>query len=381
MKNILFLGSGISIASGMPSVGEISEHLLEKPYNFVKGPPYSFAETQKASYIEDPTIKRIRDLFRLIINIEQDLLKASAPFTSKERTKNTGALFKGDTTYEDLYYIISEIAQSSMALSKKATTSTMILYIEDKGKHLLKGNNPSKRMIDLGKLCNMAVRFLDWLVPRLLVEKEPKGLDLVIEVIRHNPNIDIITLNHDTLIERLLDHHLIEYDDGFHKKIEDGLLAYKGFKSHSPTKIIKPHGSTNWKSKNHKYFKQITGSNNTPSQKLKSELLTGTNKILSYNRGIFAEMFYQLHQSFKESNCMIMSGYGWGDEGINIRLGNWLDRNGTNLVILHENPESLQDRSFQLMVNMDNLVKSGKLILVKKWLSDTTLDMIQQEIN
>lgn len=75
---------------------------------------------------------------------------------------------------------------------------------------------------------------------------------------------------------------------------------------------------------------------------------------------------------------MIMSGYGWGDEGINIRLGNWLKKENTVLIMLYEKHVELVEQSFLLSTSFERYVESGKIILIGSWFSDTSLISIEK---
>jgi hypothetical protein len=74
---------------------------------------------------------------------------------------------------------------------------------------------------------------------------------------------------------------------------------------------------------------------------------------------------------------MIMSGYGWGDEAINIRLMTWLDKKKENkLILLHENPEMLMQRELIFDRDYSNWVKYGKLKPILKWLQHTNAEEV-----
>jgi len=110
-------------------------------------------------------------------------------------------------------------------------------------------------------------------------------------------------------------------------------------------------------------------------------ILTGTNKILAYNRGVFSEMFYQFHSTLRSNNLMIMSGYGMGDEGINMRIGYWLENPKNSLIILHKDPNSLIEKSYILRTSKDRYLKEGRLKFITDWLSETKYSELIKEIS
>jgi hypothetical protein len=116
----------------------------------------------------------------------------------------------------------------------------------------------------------------------------------------------------------------------------------------------------------------------------KPVFLVGTyNKIMSYGFGIFSEMHYRFHQFLGSHDTIVMSGYGWNDSGINGRLINWLySSENKRLYLLHREPENIRDESKSAMRHRyDELVRCGRLIPVRKWLSEVGLEDLLQELN
>lgn len=72
---------------------------------------------------------------------------------------------------------------------------------------------------------------------------------------------------------------------------------------------------------------------------------------------------------------MIMSGYGWGDTGINFQLEKWLDqRRFATLILLHRNPDDLLDKSLILSTGFEWWVKARRVVPIRKWLSEVAID-------
>lgn len=71
-----------------------------------------------------------------------------------------------------------------------------------------------------------------------------------------------------------------------------------------------------------------------------------------------------------------MSGYGWGDKGINMRLKNWLwGKRGRKVLLLHEALESLR-QSKALFFQFEKLIEKQMLIPRGKWFCDSKLEDI-----
>ena len=76
-----------------------------------------------------------------------------------------------------------------------------------------------------------------------------------------------------------------------------------------------------------------------------------------------------------------MSGYGWNDKGINGRLFQWLRSSLMNkIILLHREPEEKIKKGSKspMWHSYDDLVKNGRLIPVKKWLSEVNIEQIKQ---
>ncbi len=236
-----------------------------------------------------------------------------------------------------------------------------------------------------------ASRFIEWMVAMSLDTERIIGLDLVAELAESQrvERIDIVTLNHDTLVEQVLTKNNISFVDGFGS--QDGDVRWQDDTEYdandAKVRLIKPHGSVNWYKfivNGKERYAMIDGKDPTQCKNQKGgkllsfittpSFLSGTNKVISYNRGIYTDVFYRFHKALRENDLMVMSGYGWGDTAINFRLENWVDYNKNNrIILLHENPKELMSRSLQLDQSYNGLVKVGQLVPVLQWLCNTSL--------
>jgi len=225
-------------------------------------------------------------------------------------------------------------------------------------------------------------------------ELRPKnlvGFDLILELATapYIEELNIVTLNHDTLVEQFLDENGINFIDGFGRR--DGDVRWYDEntydESQARVKILKLHGSVNWYSfsvngrlrpaiflgTDVTNAKDGKGVQLTP-QFRRPSFLSGISKAVSYQKGIYADTHFRFHQLLRQCKQMVMSGYGWRDTAINFRLDTWLDQNRNNsITLLDETPEKLVDRSLIMASGYNYWTRSGQLILIPKWLSDASL--------
>jgi hypothetical protein len=110
------------------------------------------------------------------------------------------------------------------------------------------------------------------------------------------------------------------------------------------------------------------------------ELLIGTyNKLAAYQAHIYADLHHWFHRLLlKEHHTILISGYGWGDSGINQRLFQWffLSQNKNRMVLMYKKAEldklleSLKDplcESLRIRIKDLNQVDDS----IDKWMEDT----------
>jgi len=110
--------------------------------------------------------------------------------------------------------------------------------------------------------------------------------------------------------------------------------------------------------------------------------LSGVNKAIAYQRGIYADAHFRFHEVLRQCTVMVMSGYGWGDTAINWRLDTWLDQNKRNtIILLHPHPDEIVQRSVIVGSAYDYWTQGGQLRVVPKWLCETSMRDIEGEVH
>lgn len=387
---LLFLGSGVSRASGLPGVKEITNRILNDACDSDAERTRQYRWSGHDKHQSTGLVRKAQRLLRLLAQIDEHYRISIAPSESGGQYRHTGSIYRQDTTYEDLFYLAEQIRDCCVGLTDEAPVGAFVDIVEQRAGDLLESENRDARIINMYHLAAEAVRYIEWAVADSLQVEHVTGLDLIVELARSDQidRLDIITLNHDTLVETLLAEKNINVADGF--GAIDGDVRWHDDRvydaDNARVRLVKLHGSINWykfRVSDPQLAAIMPGADplqchDANGRKLESALrtpsfLSGVNKILAYNKGVYADVFFRFHQFLREHRTIIMSGYGWADTAINFRLENWLDRDRHNtIILLHKNPESLMKRSLLLDSSYQGLVRTGRLIPLDQWLGDTS---------
>lgn len=394
MKIIVFLGSGVSLQSGLPTVAELTSSIFRSTYHQDSYVHFSPGRHHDPNLRASDVTPRIRRLLLLLKRHDEGDMKLVG-YTPADK-RSSGAIFRGDTTtYEDLFYLCEQMRLWNIGLVDNSLVTPLMKTIERKAGRLLARGSSLARMSDLGSLAEQACFFIESVVAGQLRTRRIVGLDLILELATapHIGQLNIVTLNHDTLIEQFLAEKGVDFIDGFRERDGDVRWYDESVydESHARIRILKLHGSVNWYSfsvngrlrpaiflgTDVTHIVDGSGAKLTP-QFRRPSFLSGINKAVAYQRGIYADMHFRFHQLLRQCRQIVMSGYGWGDVAINFRLDTWLDQNRSNsIILLHETPEQLVERSLVMASGYDYWIRSGQLIPIPKWLCETSLNDLQ----
>lgn len=225
-------------------------------------------------------------------------------------------------------------------------------------------------------------------------EMKPRGYQALLALLNDTDNfdhIDLVTLNHDLLLDRLMERENIVFYDGF--SIHDGEVRL--FDKAAPgvggrIHLIKPHGAINWhqfrlrpndfSSDYHgipdpgvsAWFAKRADGNRFDNLSGNPVFLTGVDKTVSYSTGIFGRQVAWFRRSLEQTNRVLCSGYGWRDAGMNDLLFEWLysDRQH-RLVLLHDTRRitlDIMSPPSPWVFRYQDLQDSGQLKVIPKWL-------------
>lgn len=376
-KNYVFLiGSGLSCAEGFPSIEEITDEIysLEDTYkssnsHFYRGEKRPEEELFPEYYEYNTIIKKIID----------EIKKEIEQYYRKEYQIN----------YEEIYYMIKQIED------KYENENPAILAFIEKLKQEI---NPLLNInINFDESVLNAVKYIENIVWNVLAKKVENSTILNF-LLKELPRIEIniFSLNHDYLIEQILQENKINYINGF-KPLTNEIKAWDHnlFDKKSRIKLYKLHGSISWVRYSvddfRGYFYADIGINDIYHLKDidgkflwpvdDPRFLIGTvNKVIEYTREIFSELFYQFHKILKKTNLLIIIGYGFKDKGINSKIIEYMfySLNKKIIIIDLKNKEELMEGArFAISNNVPRWEKEKRVKFVSKNIKDLTFEDLQ----
>lgn len=389
---IFFLGSGVSFKTGLPDTNTITEDILYGEW---------LMHTDSNFYRD----KHNNDYFDL-----HDITPKLQKFLRylKEYSDNYFVSRKtNDANYEDIYYLVKQIHNETSHESDNPAIKEFIVHLNKEFNFLknpdFKYYDKFQSLKDISWKCEDFINCAVW--DLLSTQNMVLGFDLIGEIASYKEihNIDIATLNHDLLLENYFDSKGYKYIDGFSEP--DGDICYfipeLFSKRENKINLFKIHGSLQWFRlrkfeektnittdfyakvlRNHWYCRNANDEIIGDTLESYPIFLTGSyNKIPSYTSGIFRYIHEHFINGLYNTDIIIMSGYGWNDRGINTYLFEWiLSSPERKIILLHQDPESIKKSKSAMWHRYDDLVKWGRLIPIKKWMSDTTLNDISEYI-
>jgi hypothetical protein len=395
-QKVSFLfGSGISIPAKMPSVKEITDKVLSGTGVSSYSNEYYFGPPLYAHKgLPDEHVPRIvAYLRRLCVEIDRFYYRFDY-----ERAANVN--------YEDLYYVASQIRDSlSGEYDNPILQSCIDKILCDITPLLTWQWFGTIEQWGLPKMASEAANYIHDVVCNFL-DKEPANLDYL-RCVRDAcqdeeiSSLDLFTLNHDTVIERYLEKCGIEYTDGFGPPVNGVRYWSPDRLEHSchNVRLLNLHGSVNWflfeshgpRGRNVRVGIPVdrrysdTKDPNGQSQRAvgRPMLLAGTfNKMLRYTSEIYADLYCELRGTMRQTERLIVCGYGFGDKGINGQIGEWVNTSGQKVMVaIHPEREILMRQArLDLLFDWDTLLKSNRLAFVERRIEETSWQDIKAAI-
>ena len=345
-KNILFLfGAGISLASQNKdeetvsiSTDKITKAIFTEKLQINSAQWFGPPEDDHPSYIVD---EGIHPLLRLI----------------KHKFINHLRFREHQVTYEDIFFfLISHDRESGYA--KNPLLKNAVAQFADeacitwRATKVLGGDYEFWEMLDLTqKYIKGVVKFRLWDL------SNPIGYCWIKDAINDEEyKSNIVTLNHDRLLDIYFKNAGIKFCDGFKKDPEKKVKIFdpRYFLDTDKPHLVKLHGSIKWKAygglKKHLVAIPLQGfeehkflDRGGPTDEI--VILAGThNKLEDYSYSIFSDLITEFTRLLWSTDYVIICGYGFGDRGINSRLSNWLRLARKNqILVIHPEKDNLMD--------------------------------------
>jgi hypothetical protein len=392
------LGSGISCPAGLPSIDQITERVLSgKGIRLHSSQVWEMPSTL-GNELHNPS----GDVWRVVTFLKR--LKTEVDLHYLYDNGHT-------TNYEDLAHLAAQIYDEVMgrynnpalrAFLNEIIPDVRVLFRDEKedGEQQLVWEHQG-----LAYLSEETANYITDIVWRLLV-KTPVTLthqNCIKDACQEMKSVDLFTVNHDTLLETFLRQNSIEIIDGFGNPDVFGVRAWhpQVFEEGMDKPcLLKLHGSVDWcnftelpKANGKTFFGvhprpcmeflQNPKGEILQMQEGRPVLLIGTfNKMLEYLRGVFAELHFQFYRRLQQASRLIISGYGFVDDGINQRIREWMQSSEQRkIVVIDPNPARLRVRFGGLIWNVwDDWVKESKLTVLERGIQDVTWEEIRAAI-
>jgi len=387
MKLGCLFGSGISLKAGYLGVSEITEVILSgKNISRHSDSEYHFSPPPFMGVEECESVKRVTVFLQYLFN----------------ENKLYNNKFKNDQppNYEDLYYTLRQIHDEIYGEQENLIVRDYINNLTIDNVTMLKANLGLYDDFSFNELVDESMTYINNVATRLLyMPKNDISYLSMIKEISSKYDTDLFSLNHDLLLETYFEKNNIAYCDGF--SLPKGDFKHFDldlFSNKNSINLLKLHGSSNWyrfRAKNSDWRGEFIGKcihndiNHAKDENdefvnylwNKSIILTGTfNKLIDYNSGIFSDLFCLFSNKLDQIETLIISGYGFGDVGINTKIIEWYYKNSkTKIILIHKNSDELKEKARGAISNKwDNWIHEGRLLILNKWFEEVTFDELHK---
>lgn len=365
MEIAFLFGSGISIKAGYPSTDDITKtifsgrkvlSLYDESFRILEDFPDSNDKTYK---------EKIPSILKFL-----EILKNEYEYFYKFSKKKT-------INYEDVYYLLSELINSDSGKIQNPAIELYKRHLEPSIIPLLKYDNIIP--IRYNDLLQYTERYIADVATNMLLCDPHKKYEYL-RFLKDSFNDDqidksyIFTLNHDILLEKYFENEKINIIDGFSEHNKDNfrfldLNSYKMNKK-SKTVLIKVHGSVSWWY-NSRYQQIIELKDGYPYDSDyygSATILIGTyNKLKDYTTiSLFMDLHYLFIQYLENVNYLVISGYSFGDIGINSIIKNWMNKKkSSKIIIIHPRFNNLLLKA-KISFEIKDWVKEVRVININK---------------
>jgi hypothetical protein len=336
----LLLGAGFSIAFGMPSTEKLTELLItSEESKFVRA-------TWGDYYTEE---QWLRDGFNNI-DMEAKAYHNIIRFLYKKEQAIESKLDR-NINFEDIYSLLYSLEHPSKNACNRRYLEGFIEYLDklnDEKKTKLKISWLERDLLNdlkegYTKPCSEAMKMLQCIIAKELEKRS--GIDSTLlkskfwDHLFKSEKINIFSLNHDLIIERILEQKSKDFQDGF--ELKNGFQEFTdNFPDNNKIIFLKLHGSIDWFKVENSYVKNYQSNDRA--------FLTGTqNKYEEYLIDIYSDLKWHYKRLLKDTEKLIVIGYSFGDYGVTTEIRNWmLKKIDAKLIIIDPYAKTLLETGF-----------------------------------
>jgi hypothetical protein len=297
----ILVGSGLSFR--LPSVKQLTDEICHGSGWYRANDHYHYSSARNNSNDYDTVKCAI-----ILVNTVKDLVNGH--FIKNASRK---------VTYEDIYSIIRYVEDwGEYPHSTSDPLSTVILErIREKITHVSM-NDLELSPPQLAQATNTYIH--DVVCARLRNQVDTGYLDSLAECLKSWGRVTIVTLNHDCLLDDKLKAAGIDLQDGFREDV-DGVRVWAPYQildKGKPIKLVKLHGSVGWSWLQRDRIVSGFHPNCNPIV-----LIGTTTKSSDYPRFIYSDMMRAFDFALRESDHLLVCGYGFMDTIVNEKLREW----------------------------------------------------------
>jgi hypothetical protein len=378
VKIAFLFGAGVSQCSGLYGTQKLTEKILAGE-NVHRGMAENYFVNDMLSNPmpeeDDVYVSRIKKLFHVLTN------NLGSHYSFINRMIN----------YEDYYYMIDSMHTDEDMEFENPVVTYFSDYLFKNHTSLFepfKENFSPLRLVDLMWEAKL---YIEYIVASYL-DKKPKDLSqfsLLEELYQDNSfsKAYIFTVNHDTLIEQYFKSKEIDFSDGFITK-DDTVRDWDSGSFKEKMNLFKLHGSIDWAyyDTDDPYEKNICIYTKQQRGFSPPVIIIGSfNKLRKYSRGISFDLQYLFAKYLTECNRLVISGYSFGDQGINSRIIDWLyDSRDRKIMIIHKEADEMLKNArpaIKSIYHWDVKEKSDLIRIIPKWFQDIDWKGIKDRLN
>jgi hypothetical protein len=334
--NVCFLlGSGASVPAGFPTVAQITQSLN--------------GDSEQSGLSAADAAALSVDGRKLLRWLEVQIKRR---YTSDSNRA---------VQYENLYFLAKQVSED---LLDDYDNPALRPFVESAIEQVLprSSGRPGNAYEELSQLTKYFVTHIRRCVAALL-RHEPSQLnhlDFVAEAIEEisHPKPTLFTLNHDTLLEKMLKCEGLKFIDGFGQEANTvGVHEWQSGQFFAQTdviRVLKLHGGIDWfrlrphgvQTHEEDYVGVLTPKYSTAARDSRGRshdlmddslpifMIGSWDKLAGYTDPVYLEIYYAAVAALKNAELLVVVGYGFGDKGINKLITDWMCRSVSHRIVV-----------------------------------------------